>query len=140
MPIGKYGTVSAADIAGEMRASLPNVRIILLVGIGAVIHGETDILLKDVEVSSPDVTNGGVIQYDLYKAKARARAGARANANASSTARLEYCTQHWQAFKQDTRSDSLASRSFWKPSRFIRRRKYPKKTIKTSEERDDIVS
>lgn len=80
LPTGEYGTVSAADTASGMRASLPHIRIGLLVGIGAGLPGERlapdgsftlkrEILLGDVVVSNPDGTNGGVVQYDLYKAK-----------------------------------------------------------------------
>ena len=69
LPAGEYGTVSAADTASGLRSSLPDIRIGLLVGIGAGVPGKRDILLGDVVVSNPDGTNGGVVQYDLYKAK-----------------------------------------------------------------------
>ncbi|KAF7188221.1 Ankyrin-3 [Pseudocercospora fuligena] len=83
LPAGKYGLVSAADTASGLRASLPHIRIGLLVGIGAGIPGEhikpdgqialkRNILLGDVVVGIPDGTNGGVVQYDLYKAKGEA--------------------------------------------------------------------
>ncbi|KAF2167692.1 hypothetical protein M409DRAFT_65821 [Zasmidium cellare ATCC 36951] len=78
LPTGEYGTVSAADTASGMRASLPHIRIGLLVGIGAGLPGEKrEILLGDVVVSNPDGTNGGVVQYDLYKAKVEAGASVR---------------------------------------------------------------
>lgn len=86
LPDGEYGEVSAADTASGMRASLPNLRIGLMVGIGAGLPGETvakdgsitverEILLGDVVVSKPDGTNGGVVQYDLYKAKTQGQTG-----------------------------------------------------------------
>lgn len=65
---GEYGIGSAATTANGMRASLPHIRIGLFVGIGAGITQNCDLLLGDVVVSAPDGTNGGVIQYDMYKA------------------------------------------------------------------------
>ena len=68
LPAGEYGTVSAAGTANGLRASLPHIRVGLLVGIGAGVPGN-NILLGDVVVSNPDGAHGGVVQYDLYKAK-----------------------------------------------------------------------
>jgi nucleoside phosphorylase len=80
LPSGEYGIASAATVAQALRSSLPHIKIGLLVGIGAGIPGEKqvtggstislrDIRLGDVVVSNPDNTNGGVIQFDLVKAK-----------------------------------------------------------------------
>ncbi|KAL4923048.1 uncharacterized protein BDV17DRAFT_285724 [Aspergillus undulatus] len=69
---GKYGTTSAAATALPMLASFPQIRIGLLVGIGAGISRPDtgqDIRLGDVVVSQPQGNSGGVIQYDLFKAK-----------------------------------------------------------------------
>ncbi|KAL6229077.1 nucleoside phosphorylase domain-containing protein [Aspergillus navahoensis] len=68
---GKYGTTSAAATALHMLASFPQIRIGLLVGIGAGISRPDkgrDIRLGDVAVSQPRGKHGGVIQYDLIKA------------------------------------------------------------------------
>ncbi|KAF5716702.1 G-protein beta WD-40 repeat-containing protein [Fusarium mundagurra] len=73
LPAGVYGTTSAATTASNLIHSLPHIRIGLLVGIGGGIarpDEEQDIRLGDVVVSQPDGTTGGVIQYDLGKAKA----------------------------------------------------------------------
>ncbi|KAG9647368.1 Pfs, NACHT and ankyrin domain protein, partial [Aureobasidium melanogenum] len=72
LPAGVYGTISAAITAQQMLSSFPNIRIGLMVGIGAGIPNpeEYDIRLGDVVVSQPDGTCGGVVQYDLGKAKA----------------------------------------------------------------------
>ncbi|GKT50695.1 uncharacterized protein ColSpa_10876 [Colletotrichum spaethianum] len=69
---GVYGTTSAATTASNLLASLPAIRIGLLVGIGggiALPDEDQDIRLGDVVVSQPDGTTGGVCQYDLIKAK-----------------------------------------------------------------------
>lgn len=72
LPAGVYGTTSAATTASQMLSSFPNIRIGLMVGIGAGIPKpeEYDIRLGDVVVSQPHGTSGGVVQYDLGKAKA----------------------------------------------------------------------
>ncbi|KAL3707747.1 hypothetical protein TMatcc_005729 [Talaromyces marneffei ATCC 18224] len=70
---GKYGTTSAAATALPMLVSFPQIRIGLLVGIGAGIPRPDkgrDIRLGDVAVSQPRGNSAGVIQYDLFKAKA----------------------------------------------------------------------
>ncbi|EXL66214.1 hypothetical protein FOPG_17596 [Fusarium oxysporum f. sp. conglutinans race 2 54008] len=73
LPAGVYGTTSAATTASNLVHSLPHIRIGLLVGIGGGIarpdEGK-DIRLGDIVVSQPDGTTGGVVQYDLGKAKA----------------------------------------------------------------------
>jgi nucleoside phosphorylase len=69
---GVYGTTSAATTALSLLASLPSVRVGLLVGIGGGIARPDegyDIRLGDVVVSQPCGTIGGVCQYDLIKAK-----------------------------------------------------------------------
>ncbi|EAQ89249.1 hypothetical protein CHGG_05868 [Chaetomium globosum CBS 148.51] len=56
----------------DLLASLPSIRVGLLVGIGGGIarpDEDYDIRLGDVVVSQPDGTTGGVCQYDLIKAK-----------------------------------------------------------------------
>ncbi|KAK7398509.1 hypothetical protein QQX98_012117 [Neonectria punicea] len=72
LPAGVYGTTSAAATASSLLASLPSIRVGLLVGIGGGIarpDEDRDIRLGDVVVSQPDGTTGGVCQYDLIKAK-----------------------------------------------------------------------
>ncbi|KAH8797815.1 Pfs, NACHT and ankyrin domain protein [Xylogone sp. PMI_703] len=69
---GVYGTTSAAATALPMLSSFPQIRIGLLVGIGAGIarlDQDRDIRLGDIAVSQPHGNGGGVIQYDLVKAK-----------------------------------------------------------------------
>ncbi|KAJ0146221.1 D-xylose 1-dehydrogenase [Fusarium oxysporum f. sp. albedinis] len=73
LPAGVYGTTSAATTASNLINSLPHIRIGLLVGIGGGIARpdlDHDIRLGDIVVSQPDGTTGGVVQYDLGKAKA----------------------------------------------------------------------
>ncbi|KAF5628968.1 G-protein beta WD-40 repeat-containing protein [Fusarium sp. NRRL 52700] len=71
LPAGVYGTTSAAVTASHLLSSLPHIKIGLLVGIGGGIpHPRRDIRLGDVVVSQPDGKSGGVVQYDLGKAKA----------------------------------------------------------------------
>ncbi|KAL4737689.1 Pfs, NACHT and ankyrin domain protein [Aspergillus similis] len=67
-----HGTTSAATMASSLLASLPSIRVGLLVGIGSGIarpDQDHDIRLGDVVVSQPCGTMGGVCQYDLIKAK-----------------------------------------------------------------------
>jgi nucleoside phosphorylase len=67
---GVYGTTSAVTTALPMLPSFPQIRIGLMVGIGAGIAGQDhDIRLGDIVVSQPHGGSGGVIQYDLRKAK-----------------------------------------------------------------------
>ncbi|KAI0552688.1 hypothetical protein F4679DRAFT_571458 [Xylaria curta] len=64
----QYGHVSAANAARDMVRSFPNVRIGLMVGIGAgAPSARHDIRLGDVVVCSPGYENGGVFQYDYGK-------------------------------------------------------------------------
>jgi nucleoside phosphorylase len=72
LPAGVYGTISAATTASSMLSSFPNIRVGLMVGIGAGISRPEDghdIRLGDIVVSQPSGRSGGVIQYDLGKAK-----------------------------------------------------------------------
>lgn len=72
LPAGVPGTRSAAVTVAKFLSSLPHIKIGLLVGIGAGVarpdQGQ-DIRLGDVVVSQPQGRTGGVIQYDLGKAK-----------------------------------------------------------------------
>lgn len=72
LPAGEYGLTIAATTAHSLRFSLPHIRFGLMVGIGAGVPqlevGE-DVRLGDVVVSQPTGSSGGVIQYDLVKAK-----------------------------------------------------------------------
>ncbi|KAJ2981441.1 hypothetical protein NQ176_g2018 [Zarea fungicola] len=71
LPAGIYGTTAASTTASNLLSSLPGIKIGLLVGIGGGIprYPGQDIRLGDVAVSQPEGTTGGVIQYDLGKAK-----------------------------------------------------------------------
>ncbi|RDA96188.1 hypothetical protein CP533_1689 [Ophiocordyceps camponoti-saundersi (nom. inval.)] len=72
LPAGIYGTNPAAIAASHLRFSLPDIKIGLFVGIGGGISRPAegrDIRLGDIVVSQPAETSGGVIQYDLGKAK-----------------------------------------------------------------------
>jgi nucleoside phosphorylase len=69
---GVYGTTSAATTASNLLASLPTIRVGLLIGTGGGIaraDEDRDIRLGDVVVSQPSGTMGGVCQYDLVKAE-----------------------------------------------------------------------
>jgi nucleoside phosphorylase len=70
---GVYGTTSAATTAIHMLSSFPNIKVGLMVGIGAGIarpKQKRDIRLGDVAVSLPQGQSGGVLQYDLGKSRA----------------------------------------------------------------------
>ncbi|KAI1036829.1 hypothetical protein LB503_003319 [Fusarium chuoi] len=69
LPNGQYGTSSAAAVAKDMMRSFPNIRFVLLVGIGGGSPTEKrDIRLGDVVVSSPEAGQSGVFQYDFGRA------------------------------------------------------------------------
>jgi nucleoside phosphorylase len=72
LPAGEYGLTAATTTAASLRFSLPHIRFGLMVGIGAGVpqleHGE-DVRLGDVVVSQPQESSGGVVQYDLVKAR-----------------------------------------------------------------------
>ncbi|GAB1198163.1 hypothetical protein APSETT444_007471 [Aspergillus pseudonomiae] len=68
LPVGEYGTSSAARVAETMLHSFPNVRIGLMVGIGGGAPSvDHDIRLGDIVVSTPSNSHGGVFQYDYGK-------------------------------------------------------------------------
>lgn len=65
------GNNAAATVVTQLRMSFPNVRFVLLVGIGGGVPRRTDqgmIRLGDVVVSKPTGAHSGVIQYDHGKA------------------------------------------------------------------------
>jgi hypothetical protein len=69
---GVYGTTSAATTASSLLASLPTIRVGLLVAIGGGIARPDDghdIRLGDIVLGQPCGTTGGVCWYDLLKAK-----------------------------------------------------------------------
>ncbi|KLJ13510.1 hypothetical protein EMPG_11549 [Blastomyces silverae] len=68
LPMGEYGTASAARVAEGMQHIFPNIRIGLMVGIGGGVPSQKhDIRLGDIVVSIPGNGEGGVIQYDFGK-------------------------------------------------------------------------
>ncbi|KAB2569968.1 hypothetical protein DBV05_g11356 [Lasiodiplodia theobromae] len=70
---GVYGTNTAATTASCMLSTFPSIRFGLLVGIGGGIarpDDGKDIRLGDIVVSAPGGSTGGVVNYDLMKAKA----------------------------------------------------------------------
>ncbi|KAI9656906.1 MAG: hypothetical protein M1821_003545 [Bathelium mastoideum] len=68
LPVGSYGTNSAATVATQMRLRFRYIRFGLLVGIGGgVPSSENDIRLGDVVVSQARRHHGGVVQYDQGK-------------------------------------------------------------------------
>lgn len=71
LPKDEIGTSSAAAVARDMLHTFPNIRVGLLVGIGAGVpdyesDDVNDIRLGDVVISS-DRENGGVVAYDFGK-------------------------------------------------------------------------
>lgn len=73
VPCEVQGTSAAATTAAHLLSSLPHIKIGLLVGIGGGVPQaaeDTDIRLGDVVVCQPDGTSGGVVQFDMIKAKA----------------------------------------------------------------------
>ena len=68
LPAGSYGTTSAATTALPLLSSFPQIRLSLMVGIGAGVPKRHDIRLGDVAISQPSGTFGGVVQYDSVKA------------------------------------------------------------------------
>jgi len=65
----QMGTVKAAQCAATVSQQFPNVRLALMVGIGAGIPGlpRRDIRLGDIAVSIPKDGHPGVLQYDYGK-------------------------------------------------------------------------
>ncbi|OJD15769.1 hypothetical protein ACJ73_08948 [Blastomyces percursus] len=69
---GVYGTTLATTTAMSMLSSFPQIRVGLMVGIGAVVprlERGCDIRLGDIFVSQPVGQSGGAVQYYLIKAK-----------------------------------------------------------------------
>lgn len=68
LPLGEYGTTTAATVAKDMVRSFPNLKVGLMVGLGGgAPTADNDIRLGDVVVSSPKDGRGGVYQYDYGK-------------------------------------------------------------------------
>jgi nucleoside phosphorylase len=68
LPLGVYGTNSAATVASQMSSTFGSIRFGLMVGIGGGVPSEaSDIRLGDVVVSKPTSAFGGVVQYDFGK-------------------------------------------------------------------------
>jgi nucleoside phosphorylase len=71
LPKGQTGTHSAAAVAVQMKLTFSSTQFGLMVGIGGGVPSEeTDVRLRDVVVSKPYKTHGGVVQYDSGKATA----------------------------------------------------------------------
>ena len=69
LPAGEYGTTVASTTANSLRFALPHIRFGLMVGIGAGVPQFKDVRLGDIVVSQPQESSGGVVQYDLVKAR-----------------------------------------------------------------------
>lgn len=86
LPSGVYGTVAAAVTVSSLISTLSHIKFGVLVGIAGAVPQITtvkdesgaevecaddffDIRLGDVVVGQPEGTSGGVVQYDLIKAK-----------------------------------------------------------------------
>jgi nucleoside phosphorylase len=68
LPMGEYGTASAANVATVMTQSFPNIRIALMVGIGGGAPSlKHDIRLGDIVIGIPGNGESGVLQYDFGK-------------------------------------------------------------------------
>jgi nucleoside phosphorylase len=68
LPMGRYGTTSAAMVARDLVRSFPNIRIGLMVGIGGgAPTTENVIRLGDVVVGISQKGQGEVLQYDFGK-------------------------------------------------------------------------
>lgn len=76
LPAGQIGNSSAAAVVRDMVRSYPNLRFVLMVGIGGGVpeagndlneEDENEIHLGDVIVSTPSGRHGAVIQYDFGK-------------------------------------------------------------------------
>lgn len=69
LPMGEYGTKSAASVARDILHTFSNIRFGLMVGIGGGAPSkEHDIRLGDVVVSCSGNGKGGFLQYDYGKA------------------------------------------------------------------------
>ncbi|KAF3286196.1 hypothetical protein TWF970_009745 [Orbilia oligospora] len=68
LPLGSYGTTSAAVVATQMKSTFRSLKVYLMVGIGGGIPKPShDIRLGDIVISKPENNLGGVVQYDLGK-------------------------------------------------------------------------
>ncbi|KAF3903503.1 hypothetical protein ABW20_dc0110180 [Dactylellina cionopaga] len=68
LPAGAYGTVSAANVAAQMRVSFPALRFGLMVGIGGGAPSlANDVRLGDIVVSQPGNGTSGIVPYDFGK-------------------------------------------------------------------------
>jgi nucleoside phosphorylase len=68
LPMGQYGSITAAIVATRMMSKFPNIKIGLMVGIGGGLPNKlNDIRLGDVAVSKPGKLHGGVVQYEMGK-------------------------------------------------------------------------
>jgi nucleoside phosphorylase len=68
LPSGVYGTTLAAVVAEQMLSTFHSIRFGLMVGIGGGVPSlSADIQLRDVVVSKPTGSLGGVVQYDYGK-------------------------------------------------------------------------
>jgi len=77
LPVGIYGTNSAANVSKDMVRTFKSIRFGLMVGIGGGAPSATnDVRLGDVVVSQPSRTNGGVIQSIVGKLSKEANSGA----------------------------------------------------------------
>ena len=63
----EIGNNHAAIVGTQMKNDFPRLEFALLVGIGGGIPGDADVRLGDVVVSKPELSFGGVIQYDMGK-------------------------------------------------------------------------
>ncbi|KAK4161311.1 ankyrin repeat protein [Cladorrhinum sp. PSN259] len=68
LPVGVYGTTSAAIVVTQMLAKFRNIRVSLMVGIGGgVPNTKEDVRLGDIVVSKPTASRPGILQYDFGK-------------------------------------------------------------------------
>ncbi|KAJ5915539.1 hypothetical protein N7466_011472 [Penicillium verhagenii] len=68
LPMGEYGTSSAAQVAEGMVHAFPNIRLAFMVGIGGgAPSAKHDIRLGDIVVGIPHNGRGGILQYDFGK-------------------------------------------------------------------------
>ncbi|RKL19264.1 hypothetical protein BFJ68_g3538 [Fusarium oxysporum] len=68
LPVGEYGSSSAASVARDLLLTFESIHTCLLVGIGSGAPSpQHDIRLGDVVIGQPSATTGGVVQYDPGK-------------------------------------------------------------------------
>ncbi|KAG9852904.1 pfs domain-containing protein, partial [Aureobasidium melanogenum] len=94
LPHGRFGLVSAASVALQMKNSFDNLLIGLMFGIGGGVPSqETDIRLGDIVVSSPTGQHGGVVQYDLGKTRLNGEVERTGSSNSPPNAILHVVTE-----------------------------------------------